>query len=143
MAGLMVEPAATGPQRYRARYSSGPGALRRVRSDVALCLHTWGLDGPVIDDAQCVASELVANAIRHTRTQRIGMSVTRTGQDSVRITVTDSSRQPPVPLTSPGDPVAESGRGLLMVEALAQDWGSKIVPYGKRVWADVVAGAAP
>ncbi|MEU9305092.1 ATP-binding protein [Streptomyces sp. NPDC048269] len=142
MVSLMVESAPIGPQRYSGRYTSRPEVLARVRSDVALYLTTWGLDGPVLYDAQAVATELVANAIRHTRTRQIGMSVTRIGDDSVRITVTDNSRKPPVPATEPGDSIAESGRGLVMVDALAQDWGSKIVITGKRVWADLAAGTA-
>ncbi|MFF1343918.1 ATP-binding protein [Streptomyces sp. NPDC058290] len=138
---LMVEPAPSGPQRYQDRYADSPETLCRVRSDVALYLNTWGLDGPVVADAQSIATELVANAIRHTSSHHIGMSVTRTGRDSVRITVTDSSRKPPVPAAELGDAVAESGRGLLMVDALAQNWGTDIVSTGKRVWADLVAKA--
>ncbi|MCX4632824.1 ATP-binding protein [Streptomyces sp. NBC_01443] len=140
--GLMIGPAPIGPQRYRGRYANRPETLRRVRSDVALYLNTWGLEGPVVGDAQSVATELVANAMRHTSSQTIRMSVKRTAWDSVRITVTDSSLKPPVPAAKLGDAVAESGRGLLMVEALARDWGSKIGVTGKQVWADLIAGAA-
>lgn len=43
--------------------------------------------------------------------------------------------------TDPADPTEESGRGLILVEALATRWGSAPwPPSGKTVWTDIVLG---
>ncbi|MGW7239800.1 ATP-binding protein [Streptomyces sp. NPDC054804] len=75
--------------------------------------------------------------MEHTDAATVGASITRTGRESARIVVTDTSRTRPTPGTpSPDD---EHGRGLLLVEALAHDWGSEPVHGGKRVWAELRA----
>lgn len=128
-----VRAAPTGPQRYSDGYSPRDTAPSRARRDVTLCLRTWGLDA-LIDDAQLIVSELVANAVRHTHTRRIGVSVTR-HPDHVRIVVTDTSRTLPAPKTAA--PESEAGRGLLLVDQLTTRWGSKRFRTGKQVWAEL------
>lgn len=128
-----VRAAPTGPQRYSDGYSPRDNTPCRARHDVTLCLRTWGLD-PLIDDAQLIVTELVANAVKHTRTRRIGVSVTR-HPDHVRIVVTDTSRTLPAPTTAA--PEAEAGRGLLLVDQLTTRWGSKRFRTGKQVWAEL------
>jgi hypothetical protein len=82
-----------------------------------------------------VITVLVAIAVEHTEAATVALSVTRTDGETVRIVVTDTSRTRPTPAApSCGD---ESGRGLLLVDALAHDWGSELVHGGKRVWAEV------
>lgn len=134
-----VEAAPTGPQRYSDGYSPRDSAPSRARRDVTLCLHTWGLDH-LIDDARLIISELVTNAIRHTRTRRVGVSVTR-HPDRVRIVVTDTSRATPVP-ADPG-PDAEAGRGLQLIDQVATRWGSDRLSTGKRVWVELATDQAP
>ncbi|MER7467868.1 ATP-binding protein [Streptomyces sp. NPDC097981] len=134
-----VEAALTGPQRYSDGYSPRDTAPSRARRDVTLCLHTWGLDH-LVDDARLIVSELVTNAIRHTRTGRVGVSVTR-HPDRVRIVVTDTSRTTPEP--SVPDAEAEAGRGLQLIDQLATGWGSDRLATGKRVWAELTTGQAP
>jgi hypothetical protein len=41
------------------------------------------------------------------------------------------------PRLPPFDPTAERGRGLRLVEELADDWGFHLVPAGKVVWFNV------
>ncbi|WP_411107288.1 ATP-binding protein [Streptomyces sp. cmx-4-9] len=133
-----VEAAPTGPQRYSDGYSPRDTAPSRARRDVTLCLHTWGLDH-LVDDAQLITSELVTNAIRHTRTGRVGVSVTR-HPDRVRIVVTDTSRATPAPADP--DPDAEAGRGLQLIDRLATRWGSDRLATGKRVWVELTTDQA-
>lgn len=130
-----VEAAPTGPQRYSDGYSPRDTAPSRARRDVTLCLHTWGLDH-LVDDARLIVSELVTNAIRHTHTGRVVVSVTR-HPDRVRIVVTDTSRIPPAPAVPDSD--AETGRGLWLVGQLATGWGSERLRTGKRVWVELDA----
>ncbi|GAA1553277.1 ATP-binding protein [Streptomyces globosus] len=134
-----VKAAPTGPQRYSDGYSPRGTAPSRARRDVTLCLRTWGLDG-LVDDAQMVVSELVTNAIRHTRTRRIGVSVTRL-PDHVRIVVTDTSRTLPAPAPATVAPDAEAGRGLQLVDQLTTRWGSRRLRTGKQVWAELTTKA--
>ncbi|GAA2648180.1 ATP-binding protein [Streptomyces vastus] len=91
----------------------------------------------LVDVAEQVVTELVANAVKHTDTGMVGASITRTGEESARIVVTDTSRTRPTLGTPSSDD--ETGRGLLLVEALAHDWGSELVHGGKRVWAELRA----
>ncbi|MEV7419870.1 ATP-binding protein [Streptomyces sp. NPDC089919] len=138
-----MEAAAVGPQRYSDGYAPRATAPSRARRDVTLCLHTWGLDH-LVDDAALIVSELVTNAVRHTGTRRVGVSVTR-HPDRVRIVVTDTSRT--VPAIAPPDTDteahAESGRGLRLVDRLATDWGSERLRTGKRIWAELATEEAP
>ncbi|WP_432246651.1 ATP-binding protein [Streptomyces sanyensis] len=133
-----MKAAPTGPQCYSDGYSPRDTAPARARRDVALCLRTWGLDA-LVDDARLIVSELVTNAAKHTKTRRIGVSVTR-HPDHVRIVVTDTSRTLPTPAVATPD--AEAGRGLQLVDRLTTRWGSKRFRTGKQVWAELPAGKA-
>ncbi len=126
--------ASVGPQRYQERYEARPEAARQARRDIAQVLESWSLCH-LIEVAEQIVTELVANAVEHTGAATIGISVTRTGEKAVRIVVTDTSRTAPVPAAPSCD--AEDGRGLLLVDALAHDWGSELVHGGKRVWAEL------
>lgn len=133
---MTMTAATVGPQRYQERYAARLEAAAQARRDIALVLETWGLP-QLVDVAEQVVTELVANAVEHTDAATVGASITRTGKESARIVVTDTSRTRPTPgAPSPND---EHGRGLLLVEALAHDWGSEPVHGGKRVWAELRA----
>nr|WP_203607004.1 ATP-binding protein [Streptomyces sp. SID11385] len=97
-------------------------------------LGAWGLDA-LVPDASLVITELVANAVRHTRGESLRVALRRSGADGVEISVVDGSRERPV-RRQPGAE-AVGGRGLQLVEAFAADWGSEPEPSGKRVWAEV------
>ncbi|GBQ04288.1 hypothetical protein SSP531S_57820 [Streptomyces spongiicola] len=135
-ATMTMTAATVGPQRYQERYAARLEAAAQARRDITLVLETWGLP-QLVDVAEQVVTELVANAVEHTDAATVGASITRTGTESARIVVTDTSRTRPTPgAPSPDD---EHGRGLLLVEALAHDWGSDPVHGGKRVWAELRA----
>lgn len=100
------------------------------------------LDGcPVVDDALLCASELASNAIRHTRTGLSGtfQVVVWRGRASVCVAVLDDgSDTTPTPARVPRGALAESGHGLLTVQALAAWWGHHIYrdgsTRGTAVW---------
>ena len=86
------------------------------------------LDGcPVADDALLCASELASNAIRHTRSGWRGgkfQVVVWRGRASACVAVLDDgSDTTPAPAPGPPGVLAESGHGLLTVQALAAWWG--------------------
>ncbi|WP_323183865.1 MULTISPECIES: ATP-binding protein [unclassified Streptomyces] len=91
-----------------------------------------------------VVAELAANAVRHGRVpgRNFLLSVTyETGTRRIRVEVSDACPElPPVdPSVSADDD--ESGRGLVLVDALADRWGAAPrTPLGKTVWAECRAG---
>ncbi|MEU6006225.1 ATP-binding protein [Streptomyces sp. NPDC047453] len=100
-------------------------------------LDDWGMD--FVDAAQIVA-ELAANAAFHGRVKGrdFRLALRLHGNGVLRIEVTDArgDRLPRIADPVPAD--AESGRGLLLVAALAERWGVAEAPaHGKTVWAEL------
>jgi anti-sigma regulatory factor (Ser/Thr protein kinase) len=93
-------------------------------------------DPALVDRVVLVTSELVTNAILHARTD-VGLDMSVDGS-SILLEVTDAS---PVPLPAPHvpDPDETSGRGLFLVDILADEWGVRTAGGGgKTVWIRVV-----
>jgi anti-sigma regulatory factor (Ser/Thr protein kinase) len=103
-------------------------AVRDVRRFVAAALPDVA-DEP-LDVVVLATSELAANCVRHAGTE-FTVTVDRTG-DSVRVTMEDAGTGDPV--VHHPDPRTPSGRGLLIVEQLADSWGSRRVEGRNRVW---------
>jgi anti-anti-sigma regulatory factor/anti-sigma regulatory factor (Ser/Thr protein kinase) len=92
------------------------------------------------DAAQLVASELVTNAVVHTGTT---MQLRLRLVDSrLHIAVRDGGDGVPR-LAGIIDEASESGRGLLLVDALAARWGTFVPDRGKIVWATVRVKPTP
>ncbi len=94
---------------------------------------------PERDDAIVVAVELVTNAIRHTASGHGGLvmvEVTRCGP-ALRIAVADDGAPGGPRLAAAPGGLAESGRGLHLVGALAASTGVCGDPRGRLVWADI------
>lgn len=111
-----------------------PAAVTEARAFVARRLAAWGLSRAV-PTAQLVVSELVTNAVRFTEGPvRVRLIHGRT----LICEVTDGSSMPPQPrLARPYD---EDGRGLLVVDTVAERWGTRQTPEGKTVWAEQTTG---
>ncbi len=106
-------------------------APRHARDVVRSVLQQAELDGQVLDDCLLVATELVDNAVLHGGSF-VRLEVTPAA-GCVEIAVQDGSSVLPV-ARAPG---ADGGRGLLILNALAE-WGVESLPDGgKRVWARV------
>ncbi|MFF0448103.1 ATP-binding protein [Streptomyces sp. NPDC004609] len=95
------------------------------------------------DDAITAANELVANAVVHGSTQpdqSVTVTLERRGRE-LRISVADTSPRPlpPAPRDDSVSAEAESGRGLLIVDAFTDRWGCDLLPdgTGKQVWASM------
>jgi anti-anti-sigma factor len=86
------------------------------------------------DAAQLVASELVTNAVVHAGTA-IDLTL-RFVEPVLHIAVRDRAGGVPR-MRGIVDESSESGRGLLLVDALAERWGSFVPHSGKIVWARV------
>ncbi|BFO20596.1 hypothetical protein SHKM778_69840 [Streptomyces sp. KM77-8] len=89
------------------------------------------------DTAALVVSELVTNAVVHTASSHIVCELHDRG-DLVRIAVRDEGCAPGQPRANTRrQPEEEHGRGLLLVDALCQSWGSHEQGPGLLVWADL------
>ncbi|MER6620619.1 MULTISPECIES: ATP-binding protein [unclassified Streptomyces] len=122
------------------QFTSTPRGARLARRLVSHRLHAWGHvhTSPANETLTLIAAELTANAVRHGHVpgRDFHVCLTETEDGTLRIEVSDTrAERHPAPGT-PG-PDGESGRGLLLVDALADDWGVLPRPTGpgKTVWA--------
>jgi anti-sigma regulatory factor (Ser/Thr protein kinase) len=121
------------------RLSSASTAAATARTLTQQALRRWrvpaGMDG---DDIVLMVDELVTNAVLHgygpvgLRLSIVAGPGAAIGRALVRGEVTDASPLVPQPCV-PGDD-AEGGRGLLLVTALAGEFGVMPGGYGKIVW---------
>lgn len=106
-------------------------------------LDAWGVPfgSEPSDVAAAIVSELAANSVTHGRVPGRDFElrlVLSPGRRTLRIEVSDTrSEALPVPAAQPPGPDAESGRGLLLVQALATRWGVRERAVGKTVWAEI------
>ncbi|CAL9572426.1 hypothetical protein SUDANB176_04867 [Streptomyces sp. enrichment culture] len=115
--------------------SSTPRDARLARLLAVDALRSWGLPH---EGASHVVAELAANAATHGRLPGRGFRLTLSVVGAtLRVEVTDPrGDRLPVPRTP--DAVAESGRGLLLVEALADRWGVTEGRFPRKtVWAEL------
>lgn len=95
-----------------------------------------GRDHPLRDDARLLISELVTNAIQHTRSRLPGGTVTLVVVDlgtGIRVEVIDEGSVRSVPVVRK-DISATHGRGLFLVQSLAADWGYQGDGDSTTVW---------
>ncbi|MGW6743073.1 ATP-binding protein [Streptomyces sp. NPDC055025] len=119
------------------RWSTDPRCVAYARLELRKALADWGLS-VLEDSATLILSELLSNAGRHARVTPEQTIETRYFRSSgaLRIEVHDGSPERPQPRTP--DAEASDGRGLLLVEALADAWGvAERCGPGKVVWASL------
>jgi anti-sigma regulatory factor (Ser/Thr protein kinase) len=105
-------------------------------------LRRWSLDHRS-DDAALVVTELAANAVAHA----VPRARAAAGEEAVwlgilldpahlLLTVSDPGDTPPRVTAADDSALQEHGRGLCIVDALAEEWGwTPNPPIGKTVWA--------
>ncbi|MFF8782990.1 ATP-binding protein [Streptomyces sp. NPDC015140] len=105
------------------------GTMRRI---AAARLRYCGLKA-MTDDVMLIVSELLTNALQHSGTTEIRLIIT-VADGTLRVGVRDGMPSTAVP-RRPG-PGAESGRGLLLVDAVAKEnggsWGTS--EAGAETW---------
>jgi anti-sigma regulatory factor (Ser/Thr protein kinase) len=108
------------------------GEARRFITEVlARC------DEGVVTVARLLTSELATNALIHAHTS---FDVLISEQEGViRVAVTDESSEMPAVLSLSRS--AQSGRGLLLLKELSEDWGVTENRPGKTVWFDLLCEA--
>ncbi|QNS04845.1 ATP-binding protein [Streptomyces xanthii] len=104
-------------------------------------------DEPVAETLILLVSELVTNAVVHTgrpAVLRLALPAGADGTGVVRVEVADVSSRPPAPRHAEGSET--NGRGLELVDVLADRWGWRPEGAGKSIWVELervpVAGAS-
>jgi len=115
---------------FSCRLEAHEPSVRDVRDAVGRRLHEWSVPDPVADNVVLAVSELVTNAILHGEAP-IDLQVgTRGGE--VRLEIEDRARFEPRMMRPNSED--EHGRGMQIVAAIADRWGSRPTDSGKCVW---------
>lgn len=145
--GVIMPAVRVAPTRYEAYLPHSSVSVRQARAKLAEDLSQRDVLGTVVDDAILILSEFVTNALRHARalnsdTIRVAWSLT--GDGLLRIEVTDGGGTTR-PVTKPYSMSvsAQAGRGLEIVDRLADRWGSQREESGDEytVWAELLVRA--
>jgi len=89
--------------------------------------------------AELLTSELVTNALVHT--DRDAEFTATVEPDGLHVEVRDFTERRPV-VRAPGAEEGTNGRGLVLVQSLADAWGVRPHAEGKSVWFQLNGGAA-
>lgn len=135
-----VQAAAVGCPAYSQIFPCEPSTAELGRELVRDVLGVWRLDA-LAERAALIVTELVANAVRHAPCGEIRLIIGRLSATRVRVAVVDG--QPSrLPALRRADDDDESGRGLLLIDAVADCWGYDLHgscrrPRAKEVWAEL------
>ena len=110
-------------------FTTQPTEVAHGRRFVASALR--GCPDVTVDQAVLLTSELVSNAIIHASSD--GQLTVQVADGHLRVEVTDHSAV--VPTKRAHGPQDIHGRGLEIVDAVADQWGVDLLASGKRVWA--------
>lgn len=124
-----------------------PTAPACARAFVSITLSSWGLDD-LAESADLIVSELVTNAVRashpYYRDTRIEVIRVCLFGDGTRVVIEVWDEAAGVPVIRDAGEFEEGGRGLTLVDAIADKWGW--VPAarrtGKCVWAELSTTSA-
>jgi anti-sigma regulatory factor (Ser/Thr protein kinase)/anti-anti-sigma regulatory factor len=122
------------PRRIRVRLRPVPDACRQARQLVTRAFAAWHVTD-LTSTATLVATELVANVVRHAHTTMEFTVGLRDGR--IAMTVRDGSRR--LPRTVESGITEAGGRGLRLVRDLTDGWGVLPVFDGKVVWTTITA----
>lgn len=121
------------------RLEGDPRASRVARHFLRDRLAEWQVGGGVVDTALLCLSELVTNAVLHAGTDS-QLTVLLEGGE-LTVVVRDqggpsrsAGRAPIVALSADDDPLPVFGRGLTLVDALADRWGTEHHTSGTTAW---------
>jgi hypothetical protein len=141
----------TPPRVATRKPAPAPASIGPSRAFVVRTMHRWG-EADRAEDVAAVASELLANALRHALPQagkRVSPWPIRLGLLHAGSYVVCAVADPGagIPMLRAPDQLEESGRGLLVVASLSDQWGYCPAPEsqvasgddGKVVWAAFAA----
>jgi anti-sigma regulatory factor (Ser/Thr protein kinase) len=100
-------------------------------------LETWALDG-LGEVTELLTSEVVSNVVRHVGSAVVLRAIR--DDDWIRVEVDDTSDA--LPVIEHPRPLDLGGRGMVLVDTLADRWGADLHPGGKTVWFEIDARRA-
>ncbi|MFE7034913.1 ATP-binding protein [Streptomyces sp. NPDC057621] len=113
-------------------------AVPEVRRALRELLAHWGRPGRS-ETAELLTSEIVTNALVHTDQEALFTATI--GPRGLRVEVRDfEARRPRLRIPNPDE--GTHGRGLILVQSLADSWGVRMHGVGKAVWFELDGGAA-
>lgn len=140
------------PQRGKvslAAFAAMPSAPSLARHHAVAVLRKWDLPSDIIETTELLVSELVTNALNACGTNPMpqeidgpdaveGISLAlRLLHDRLVMEVSDNDPNPPVPALAAAD--SESGRGLMLIQALTKEWGFAFPPAGGKIVYGVIS----
>ncbi|WP_406424508.1 SpoIIE family protein phosphatase [Streptomyces sp. NBC_00873] len=129
------------PRLHQYIHQADPEGLSDARSIVRQALRDWNM-ADLADDAELVTGELLVNVLLHTEGGAVlTLEVLPEPVRRVRLSVQDRSSAWPRRRT-PGE-TATSGRGLLLLDAVAVRWGVEPRGEGKAVWCEIGPATPP
>ncbi|MGW4160143.1 SpoIIE family protein phosphatase [Streptomyces sp. NPDC004788] len=128
------------PRIHQYIHQADPQGLSDARAAVGQALVDWGMP-ELADDAELLTGELLVNVLLHTEGGAVlTLEVLPEPVRRVRLSVQDRSSAWPRRRT-PGE-AATSGRGLLLMDAIAARWGVEPRGEGKAVWCEIGPAAS-
>ncbi|MFF1835569.1 SpoIIE family protein phosphatase [Streptomyces sp. NPDC058231] len=119
-----------------------PERIAAARHQLRELLHDW-VDPEQVDAAVLMISEMATNVLVHTDGDAllVAEATGERGERRLRVEVTDSSDELPH-RRCPGE-MASSGRGLVLMEGLADAWGVDPRGSGKSIWFELYESGEP
>jgi anti-sigma regulatory factor (Ser/Thr protein kinase) len=129
--------------RFSQLLSSTRRGARLARLLAVEALRAWDVPPAVLERAEQIVAELAANAVLHGQVRGRDFRLTLvldTATGTLHIKVTDARGDELPARATESDADHESGRGLLLVAALADRWGTEpFPPSGKTVRAETTS----
>lgn len=120
---------------------SDPEALVAARHMIRAAVRSWGA-GERADEIELAADEMITNALMHTEGAAVVTLRVLTGADRrLRVEVEDTSSA--LPRRREAGESGVSGRGLLLIDRLADVWGVEARGTGKSVWCEFIVPDRP
>jgi anti-sigma regulatory factor (Ser/Thr protein kinase) len=136
---MTVRRPVAGRHHFQRNVLASPSAVGLLRDLVTIHLNKWGLD-TLDDDARLIVSEIATNAVNASPCQMIRMEMF-TLPGALVLEIWDPSPRPPA--RRQAGMRDTGGRGLEIVDFLADGWGHRWPPEGgKIVYALLKAGVA-
>ncbi|MET9845734.1 ATP-binding protein [Streptomyces ossamyceticus] len=126
------------PRRDSFRIPKRRRHVPEARAEVRRILKDWVVNCELADDIATVATELVANAVRHCQVPLAEIEVTLSIRGCgllLEVADPDRGRLPAPRAEGERGPEGDGGLGLVLVAALAERWGCEARPFTKSVWA--------
>jgi anti-sigma regulatory factor (Ser/Thr protein kinase) len=122
------------PQTARLALSAEPSAAHEDRRHLGAVLSQARVPSERRHDALLLLSELIANALRHGSREGDPIElVWSLRPDVLNVSVLDCARGPGAPIALTPTEEATEGRGLLIVDRLADEWDERIVGGRRQV----------